>query len=227
MVGDNPLSAAYKQFNVQSKLHKQLILSHLKNTMTFIFTTDKGLSPTGFSFVHNISNHLKIYLMNTTVEQQKETAQVITPSELLKHWQGHRSLTRRVIEAFPEEAFFNHSIGGMRTFAELTMELLGIAGPGIQEIATGNTSDLKEHFDHDNSKAKILELWDRATEEINANWSQIPIEKFQETIKIFGQYEGTVMSSIFYFIDNEIHHRGQGYVYLRSLGIEPPAFWER
>ncbi|MGZ5248500.1 MAG: DinB family protein [Flavitalea sp.] len=32
---------------------------------------------------------------------------------------------------------------------------------------------------------------------------------------------------MFYFIDNEIHHRGQGYVYLRSLGIEPPFFWDR
>ncbi|WP_367868755.1 DinB family protein [Pedobacter sp. WC2423] len=28
-------------------------------------------------------------------------------------------------------------------------------------------------------------------------------------------------------MDNEIHHRGQGYVYLRSLGIEPPFFWDR
>ena len=26
---------------------------------------------------------------------------------------------------------------------------------------------------------------------------------------------------------NEIHHRGQGYVYLRALGIEPPPFYER
>ena len=26
-----------------------------------------------------------------------------------------------------------------------------------------------------------------------------------------------------YVIDNEIHHRGQGYVYLRALGIEPPS----
>ena len=24
-----------------------------------------------------------------------------------------------------------------------------------------------------------------------------------------------------------VHHRGQGYVYLRALGIEPPPFWER
>jgi len=29
------------------------------------------------------------------------------------------------------------------------------------------------------------------------------------------------------FVDNEIHHRGQGYVYLRSLGITPPGFYER
>ncbi|MFC6618771.1 hypothetical protein [Deinococcus radiophilus] len=29
---------------------------------------------------------------------------ILTPTELLAHWQGHRELTRRVIEAFPEEA---------------------------------------------------------------------------------------------------------------------------
>ncbi|WP_188439577.1 DinB family protein [Planktosalinus lacus] len=158
---------------------------------------------------------------NSTVHQ------VITPAELLEHWQGHRSLTRRVIEAFPEKEFFNHSIGGMRTFAELTMELLAIAGPGIKEIATGETSPLQEHIEHGNKKTFLLELWDKATEEINTHYKQIPVERFHETIKTFGQYEGTVISSIFYFIDNEIHHRGQGYVYLRDLGIEPPYFWER
>ncbi|MGQ3677775.1 DinB family protein [Tenacibaculum discolor] len=153
--------------------------------------------------------------------------QVITPSELLKHWQGHRGLTRRTIEAFPEEAFFNYSIGGMRTFADMVMELLGIAGPGIKEIATGEIQELIEEVDHGNKKAKILELWDKATDEINTYWAQIKPEQFQQSIKIFGQYEGTVWSSIFYFIDNEIHHRGQGYVYLRALGIEPPYFYER
>lgn len=153
--------------------------------------------------------------------------QVITPSELLKHWQGHRGLTRRTIEAFPEEAFFNYSIGGMRTFADMVMELLGIAGPGIKEIATGEIQELIEEVDHGNKKAKILELWDEATDEINTYWAQIKPEQFQQSIKIFGQYEGTVWSSIFYFIDNEIHHRGQGYVYLRALGIEPPFFYER
>ena len=157
----------------------------------------------------------------------QRTAQVITPNQLLEHWQGHRRLTRKVIEAFPEDKFFSYHIGGMRTFAEMVMELLGIAEPGLREIVTGETAELKENFDHGNSKAKLLEVWDISTEKINELWGNIPVERFQEKIKTFGQYEGTVLSSLFYFVDNEIHHRGQGYVYLRSLGIEPPFFWER
>lgn len=160
-------------------------------------------------------------------QTMEQVSQVISPEQFLAHWQGHRNLTRRVIEVFPEKEFFEFSIGGMRTFAQLTMELLGIAAPGIKEIATGKSEKLNEHFDHKNSKANILHKWDKDTEEINKYWAQLPIEKFQEHLKLFGQYEGTGTSSIFYFIDNEIHHRGQGYVYLRALGIEPPFFWER
>lgn len=194
---------------------------------TLFFTTDKGLSLLVFTFVYILIIHLTIKIMNQTVAPRKQVAQVITPSELLEHWQGHRSLTRRVIEAFPEEEFFNYTIGGMRPFAEMVMELLGIAAPGIREIVSGTSAPLNEHFDHENSKAKVLYAWDEATREINTLWPQIDPDRFQETIKLFGQYEGTATWSIFYFIDNEIHHRGQGYVYLRSLGIEPPAFWDR
>ena len=32
---------------------------------------------------------------------------------------------------------------------------------------------------------------------------------------------------LLYWIDNEVHHRGQAYVYLRALGIEPPPFYDR
>jgi len=62
---------------------------------------------------------------------------------------------------------------------------------------------------------------------MNSLWFQIPSSRFQQKDVAFGQYEGTIYSFILYFIDNEIHHRGQGYVYLRTLGIEPPAFWDR
>jgi uncharacterized damage-inducible protein DinB len=36
-----------------------------------------------------------------------------------------------------------------------------------------------------------------------------------------------VYDLLLYVIDNEVHHRGQGYVYLRALGITPPPFYER
>ena len=58
-------------------------------------------------------------------------------------------------------------------------------------------------------------------------WRQIPLERFQETTTAFGQYTAPLVELLLYCIDNEIHHRGQGYVYLRALGIEPPPFWER
>ncbi|MDC6390868.1 DinB family protein [Maribacter sp. PR1] len=157
----------------------------------------------------------------------KGATQVISINQLLEHWQGHRRLTRKVIAIFPEDELFTYSIGGMRPFADMVMELLGIAEPGLREIVTGQTAQLNEHFDHGNSKAKLLESWDSATQQLKELWAQMEGTDFQKQIVSFGQFPGTVQSALFYFMDNEIHHRGQGYVYLRSLGIEPPMFYDR
>lgn len=152
---------------------------------------------------------------------------ILSKDQLLEHWQGHRRLTRKVIAAFPEKEFFEFSIGGMRTFSDITLELLGIALPGIEEIVTGKQASFDRNFQHNHSQDAFLKLWDQDSEKIGELWQQIPEERFQERIMAFGMYEGTVMSSIQYYIDNEIHHRGQGYVYLRALGIEPPQFYDR
>jgi hypothetical protein len=80
----------------------------------------------------------------------------ITLGAPLAHWQGHRRLPRRVIDAFPDDKLFGFSVGGMRPFGALALDDL-----------------------------------------------------------------------ILYVIDNESHHRGQGYVSVRALGIEPPAFYDR
>lgn len=154
----------------------------------------------------------------------------VSTEAMLKHWQGHRNLTRRVIEAFPEDKLFSYSIGGMRPFAQLAMEMIDIAGPGVKGLATGNWEKIAE-FDHNKSmpstKEGLLELWDKVTAVIDETWPGITSERFQKVEVAFGQYENTNYDTLFYFVDNEIHHRGQGYVYLRSLGIEPPFFWER
>lgn len=153
-------------------------------------------------------------------------ANILTNEELLIHWQGHRTLTRRVIEAFPEKELFEFSLGGMRTFADLVKELLSIAVPGLEGIVNRST----EAYNHNlplTTKAELLAAWDDATPKINELFMQISEDRFKEEFNLFGEYKFPVIQNILYFIDNEIHHRGQGYVYLRSLNIEPPFFWER
>ncbi len=150
----------------------------------------------------------------------------MTADALLKYWQGHRGLTRRVIAAFPEKELFEFTIGGMRSFGAMAQELLAIAVPGIREMVEGQEEPLNETVASDQSKASLLQLWDEHTEALDAWWEKLPKHDFQTKIKSFGAYEGTMQSAIMYFIANEIHHRGQGYVYLRALGITPPNFWE-
>lgn len=153
------------------------------------------------------------------------TAAVITPDALLKHWQGHRRLTRRLIEAFPEDQLFTFSIGGMRTFGEMALEMLAMAEPMARGVATG---DWNTSFERDaRPKEEILRRWDESTAQIDELWKQIPAERFQEQMTAFGQYPGIAHDLLLYVIDNEVHHRGQGYVYLRALGIDPPPFYER
>ena len=65
---------------------------------------------------------------------------VIRPDELLEHWQGHRRLTRRVIQAFPEGELFGFSVGGMRPCAALALEMISMAGAGIRGLAYGHRS---------------------------------------------------------------------------------------
>lgn len=150
---------------------------------------------------------------------------VITPEALLEHWQGHRRLTRRLIEAFPEDQLFTFSVGGMRPFGVMALELISTGAPTVRGMATGEWHSLTDR--EPLPKAELLRLWDEATAEIDTLWAQFTPEHFQETYTAFGLYEGTGHYLLFYVIDNEVHHRGQGYVYLRALGIEPPPFYER
>jgi uncharacterized damage-inducible protein DinB len=95
----------------------------------------------------------------------------------------------------------------------------------VRGVVTGDwdaSATLELRFRQD-----ILRAWDEGTQEINALWPRIPPGRFQETTTAFGQYEGRIHDLVLYVIDNEIHHRGQGFVYLRALGLEPPPFYER
>jgi uncharacterized damage-inducible protein DinB len=149
----------------------------------------------------------------------------IAPNALLSHWQGHRRVTRRVIDAFPDDKLFTFSIGGMRPFGALAMEMIMMAVPMVKGAISGEWNASMDRSPR--PKREVLRLWDESTRELDTLWPQIPPQRFGEKLTAFGQFEGVLHDHILYVIDNEIHHRGQGYVYLRALGIEPPPFYDR
>ena len=92
--------------------------------------------------------------------QASATELVISPEQFLEHWQGHRALTRRVIDAFPDDKLFTHSIGGMRTFSSFAMEFLGMAVPTLHGVVTGEWKSFESP--KATTKADLLKQWDDA-----------------------------------------------------------------
>ena len=107
------------------------------------------------------------------------SASFIAPDALLSHWQGHRRLTRRVIDAFPDDKLFTFSVGGMRTFGELSMELITMGAPMLRGLTTGQWDNVRDRSPR--PKQEVLRLWDEATPQIDALWKQMPAERFRET----------------------------------------------
>jgi uncharacterized damage-inducible protein DinB len=150
---------------------------------------------------------------------------VISPAQFLSHWQGHRRVSRRAIAAFPDDQLFTYTAGGMRTFGALANEMLGMAVPTVQGVITDRWDSYVEAAAK--TKTEVLEQWDDTTKQLETLFPQIPIDRFQAVMTAFGQWKMPGYDLLLYVVDNEIHHRGQGYVYLRQLGIEPPAFYDR
>ncbi len=149
----------------------------------------------------------------------------MSPATFLQHWQGHRRLSRRVIEAFPEDQLFTFSVGGMRNFGELAWEMHGVADYMLTGFAT-DTWAKPEWGAPQKDRAVLLAAWDDLTTRMDAQLPGVPSARYAENKPLFW---GTMPAhaAMIYAVDNEIHHRGQGYVYLRALGITPPPFYER
>ena len=76
------------------------------------------------------------------------------------------------------------------------------------------------------SRAEILKRWDEQTQELAAEFPKVSAETWLTPVDTpFGRM--SPFKSVEYLIENEIHHRAQGFVYLRELGVTPPGFYER
>lgn len=155
------------------------------------------------------------------------TTPVLTSEFLLAHWLGHRRLTRRVVKAFPEEALFAHHAPGMRPFGAMVHELNVFLPLVLEGAASGAWRWPEGDEPAAADKAELLKGFDVATRALETTLPKVSAERYLEVDHPIGNREEPVAATLLYFLDNEVHHRGQGYVYLRELGLEPPAFYQR
>jgi uncharacterized damage-inducible protein DinB len=148
---------------------------------------------------------------------------LMTPTTLLEHWQGHRRVSRQTIELFPEDQLFGFQPAPpMRSFGELMIEVTGMIEPTLKGAEVGDFS--WAGFGSMTSKAQLLEAWDANTTQINEAFARIPETRWTETVTAYN-FTQPMSDFIRYLLENEIHHRAQGYVYLRLLKLEPPFFY--
>lgn len=155
------------------------------------------------------------------------TPPLVSLPGFLAHWQGHRRLTRRVIEAFPESHLFTFSAAPpMRPFGVMAWEIHQVSELTLNGLLTGEWAEPDWWQGTGTDRAELLEQWDALSARLDAEFPKVDPNFFPQTHRLpWGEMTG--WEAAIYNIDNEIHHRGQGYVYLRALGIEPPAFYER
>lgn len=150
-------------------------------------------------------------------------AGIFTAQETLDHWRGHRAVTRRTIERFPDEHLFSFTPAPpLRPFGEMMLEVIRMIPPSLQGIETGDWNFQLADMSGVQDKASLLQAWDEADAFIEARWAHLTREALRGVVPPLPH-----LRAVPYLVDNEIHHRAQGFIYLRLLGVEPPAFFER
>lgn len=150
------------------------------------------------------------------------------PSQVLAaHWLGHRHVTRRVMDAFPPEQLFTYRpTDALRSFGQMAWELHGQTAYTLRGLLDGAWGEPRWEALPGTDKAALLTAWDEQTRRIQTGLPGVPPERYGETLTL-AWGEMLTFTAVIGAIDNEIHHRGQGMVYLRELGVTPPDFWER
>lgn len=142
-------------------------------------------------------------------------------NSIIKYWGNVRALTLRLLELFPEDKMDFAPVAGIRTVAEQFDHILSVelyARKGLTDNAWGPVPTPGLGY---KTKAALLEKLSGEHVETARMLRMLPelaFTGFYETR--FGHLTGEGM--LYLAVDEEIHHRGNLYIYLRILGLKPP-----
>jgi uncharacterized damage-inducible protein DinB len=152
--------------------------------------------------------------MNETVKQQ-----------LIKDWERAKAYTKEYLDAMPKDKYGFKANDSVRTFAQQMLHLaqgtIGLSGNGtgatrlwpgwnLEQSKTAQTADSVNYY--------VLASYDFAIEGLK----NMDAAKLEEKNKR-GSFDETRLSWLLKAFEHQTHHRGQITIYIRLLGIRPPA----
>lgn len=150
--------------------------------------------------------------------------------EIQAQWEGNRRLTLKAAAAFPADRLMTYApTAPLRPFGTMLDEISRIDFSYVRGLVDDRWAwDPKDPAPATDA-AGAIRLLEASTAYVQAAWERLTPDILLErrTDPFFFGDSRRPFDWLLYCIENEIHHRGQGYVYLRELGIEPPHFWER
>jgi uncharacterized damage-inducible protein DinB len=140
---------------------------------------------------------------------------------IIKYWRNVRALTLNVLERFPDDQMPFRPAVRVRSVAEQFDHILAVELYFRKSLSENTWGPVPTPGLGISNKGELREKLTREHEETSRMLHMLPksvFEGFHQTK--FGRLTGE--GAIYVCIDEEIHHRGNLYIYLRLLGIEPP-----
>jgi uncharacterized damage-inducible protein DinB len=160
----------------------------------------------------------------------EEAAAFDIQQTLRSQWEGNRRLTLRVARAFPDDQLCRFApTAQLRPFSAMLDEIARIELAYWRGLAEDRWQWDPQDPPPPESAVAARAFLEDATAYTQKAWDAVTPAMLLRPRKdpFFWGDDHRPYDWLVYCIENEIHHRGQGYIYLRELGIEPPAFWER
>src|SRR5699024_3286338 len=117
-------------------------------------------------------------------------------------------------------------------FARMLLEIAGLEHFFIRGLAENIWEWVPDEATHPeiSDTQEIFTILEETRNDTSRVWPTISKEQLLTAHSAPPDYAGPDAPPLDWLqgaLENEIHHRGQAYAYLRYLGVEPPMFWDR
>ena len=147
----------------------------------------------------------------------------VTDQECIHHWRVSKEFTIAVAESMPAEKYSFRLTPDQMTFAELMMHIAVSQAAAIARVAKVECPVAAPiRVDREHVVTMLSQSFDFCIEQL-ADFQTGPMRRTY-SVDWHGCQEATGAQIVMAAFHHTAHHRGQAEMYLRAVGIQPPAY---